>query len=442
MNKRSVKWLYDELPELVRKEILPRENAEKIRQYYGPVVEISKRKIALIVFSCFGTVFIGLGVILLVAHNWDELSRPVRTVLSLIPLLAAQCLTGWMLLFRNESIAWREGVSAFLMLSIGISISLISQTYHISGEESDFILTWMVLGIPVIYLVRASLPVIFYLAGITIWSGEVQSVGGQAMLFWPLFAFIIPHYWQALNRNPYSFRSVHLSWGICLCLCVSTGIVLEKALPGLWIIVYASLFAIMYYVGCFRFGNVMFLRSRPFQNVGVVGISVLSLLLSYEWPWEKIGWHNYRSEGWYHGIPAIADYILTVALLSLAVCFLADFVRQKRVAGTYIGLAPVLAVIGFMVAGFEDTTVFPMVLFNVYLFVLAVGTIVMGIRDNRLGTVNAGLFVLSALIVARFFDSSFGFVARGLIFIGIGIGFLTTNLVLASRDKGRQGEST
>ncbi len=168
MNKRFVKWLYNELPEMVCQGILSDEIAENIRQYYGPVQEINKRKIALIVFSCFGAIFIGLGIILLVANNWNELSRSSRTFVSMIPLWVAQFLTGWTLLFKKDSIAWSESVSTFLFLSIGIAISLISLTYHIAGNTSDFIFTWIVLGIPVVYLLNVSLPILFYLIGIII----------------------------------------------------------------------------------------------------------------------------------------------------------------------------------------------------------------------------------------------------------------------------------
>jgi hypothetical protein len=70
------------------------------------------------------------------------------------------------------------------------------------------------------------------------------------------------------------------------------------------------------------------------------------------------------------------------------------------------------------------------VLFNLYLFALGIGTLVIGLRGRRLGVVNAGMFVLSAVILCRFFDEDLGFLARGVAFIVVGVGFLVTNLVL------------
>jgi hypothetical protein len=46
---------------------------------------------------------------------------------------------------------------------------------------------------------------------------------------------------------------------------------------------------------------------------------------------------------------------------------------------------------------------------------------------------NAGLLVLAALIMARFFDSQFGFVIRGIAFIVLGVGFLAANVYLVRR---------
>ncbi|MEI8064267.1 MAG: hypothetical protein WCH84_09410 [Verrucomicrobiota bacterium] len=98
-----------------------------------------------------------------------------------------------------------------------------------------------------------------------------------------------------------------------------------------------------------------------------------------------------------------------------------------------IGLAPVCGVAGYTVAATCEFGVLGQALFNVYLFILGLGALIAGIRGNKLGTVNAGLVALAALVVARFFDSHLSFLARGLAFIFIGIGFLATNVVMLRR---------
>ena len=50
----------------------------------------------------------GGGIILLVAHNWDFLTRPVRCAIAFAPLVLSQALAIFVLLRRNESAPWRE----------------------------------------------------------------------------------------------------------------------------------------------------------------------------------------------------------------------------------------------------------------------------------------------------------------------------------------------
>lgn len=433
MNKKAVRWLFGELPELVGNGVLSSESAEKLRRYYSDFDRKSTRPAALTVCSILGALLIGLGIILLLAHNWNELSRPVRTVVSLTPLILGQVLAGWTIVRRKESVAWREGSATFLTIAIGASISLISQTYHIPGDMASFTLTWSLLAVPLVYLMHASVPAILYLVGITTWAGFTQGQGGHAIAFWPLGALIVPHFWQAIKENRYGVRSSVLGWAISLCLSVSIGIILEKVLPGLWIVAYSGLLAVLYLTGALWFGEAPTIWRRPFHTVGAAGIPVLSLLLTYEWPWETIGWRFYRSGRRLHEFAAISDYFLTAALLIIAAYIVSTCLRRGQTDKLLFGAAPIVAGITYLLCGFGLNDLFPIIMFNAYLLVLGVGTIALGVRDGRLSVVNIGMLIMTAAIVARFFDSSMGFVVRGVAFIILGIGFLTTNLLLLRR---------
>ena len=57
-----------------------------------------------------------------------------------------------------------------------------------------------------------------------------------------------------------------------------------------------------------------------------------------------------------------------------------------------------------------------------------------GLRNGRLGTMNLGLLLVSAVLVARFLDIEWSFVVRGVAFVVLGVAFLGVNLrMLASR---------
>ena len=183
---KHIKWLASELPKLVDDGVISSDAADKLREHYGEVDPNSGRRIALTICSILGSLLIGAGIILLLAHNWRELSRSTRTILSIAPLAISQILALWVLWSGRDSAAWREGVATFLTLSIGASISLVAQTYHIHGDLGSFLLTWSVLSLPLVYLMNASFPAIIYLVGITSWSGYEQSSAEHAVMFWPL----------------------------------------------------------------------------------------------------------------------------------------------------------------------------------------------------------------------------------------------------------------
>ena len=429
---RGIRWLYGELPGLVGEGVLPPEVAERVRKHYGePGEPAGAARVALTLSALLGAVLIGGGVILLLAHNWEGLSRPTRTILSLAPLVLAQALAGWCIWRGKDTAPWREGAGTLLGLAVGASIALVSQTYHIPGDFGDFLLAWMLLAVPVVYLLDATLPAALYLVGAVSWAGYIRSERGWPQLFFLLAAVVIPHLWRLWRENRYGQGAIWLSWVMALCVICALGFCLEGALAGIWIVAYSGLFALLYAVGRMWFGEAPSAWQRPFHSAGAMGVAILSFLLTYRWPWEEVGWnHSHRM---IHGSAAWIDYTLASALTIASVAFLAKSLRRREVLAALVGAAPAVAVAGYVLAAGMDASRTSMLLYNLYVFVLGVATAVSGVRCGRMGTVNAGMLVLAVLIAARFFDSDLPFLVRGLAFIAVGAGFLATNVILLAR---------
>src|SRR5262249_59078022 len=62
-----------------------------------------------------GAVLVGGGVILILAHNWDNLGRAARAAMAIAILVAAQALTILAVHRRRQSMAWGEATSALLV---------------------------------------------------------------------------------------------------------------------------------------------------------------------------------------------------------------------------------------------------------------------------------------------------------------------------------------
>lgn len=428
MNQRHIQWLHEELPTLVSKEVLSAEAADRVRRYYDEAALGARgRNWAVVAFSILGAALVGSGIILLLAHNWDDLSRATRTILSFAPLVCAQAIAAWVLWKRRNSTAWREGAGTAVTLAIGATVSLIAQTYNISGDFGSFMLTWTLLALPVIYLLGASMPAVLYFVGITAWSGDARLNGGQPLWFWLLTALVLPHLWRLVRVNRSQPRAVAVCWALAICLGVGTGICASDMLSNWWILIYAGVLAAMYQVGERWFDEPAHWWQRPFQTIGGLGGFVLALLLTCKWPWHETityGRHDYPP----------AELAVAAVWIIAALLLWVESVARRRVAGAMFGALPVAAVIAYWLAAKNETgELLATLVFDIFLFALGVGTLWRGLSEDRLGIVNAGMLMLSALIVARFFDSDLSFVVRGLAFIVVGIGFFATNMVLIRR---------
>ena len=434
MNRVSgIKWLYNELPNLINRGIFSEEIAKKLRQYYGEVKSVSRTTTMLIILGTVGALLIGLGIILLFAHNWENFSRLTRTILSLLPLVIGQYLCLWVLRNRPESGAFKEATGTFLSLMVGASISLISQTYNLPADASAFILTWMFLIIPITYFMQASIPAAIYLVGITIWSSMQWNDPGRAFMFWPLLLIAIPHFIWTLGREVYALRTALLALIISICITIAAGQSLGKIIPGSWIIVYTSIFSIFYSLGHLKIKEFSASWQPIFRFVGAVGSFILALMATYSFVWHSYRYSEYSSM-FKSKLPlpvVFGETIVSICLITLALLLFYDNLKRKNTSVALFSVIPLLAIIGFITN--EGSAVLPIIIFNLYLFVSSISRIREGIRRPNLAVVNSGMLMLAVLIIARFFDSDINFILKGLVFICVGIGFLAVNLRLARR---------
>lgn len=431
MNKRWIKHLYEQLPVLIDKGILSPETVERLRDYYGSAENREGQRAVVVIFSILGSLCIGLGIILLLAYNWNKLPIFVRTILSLVPLILAQILAFRTMLYRKESDAWREGTASFLFLMTGASIALVTQTYHIPGDYFDFTLTWMLLGLPLVYLMRAAVPAVIYVIGITAWTGSAKSMGINPVFFWPLAALIVPHILQTARNSSYAIRSAFLGWAVSVCLCIAIGVTLAEIMGTFGIIIYSCFFAALYLTGLLWFDEDSAVWRRPFQAAGMLGILVIAYVLTFQ----LREWANWDFPDFAESVP---EYILAILLAGTYIFLLVKFIRRNKTAVLLFVLLPLLTSVIYTLSAFPETGLIPLLLANLYLLALGVSTIITGVRDEHLETINGGMIILIAWIAARFFDWNVGFIIRGVTFIIIGSGFLITNLMLIRRRRSKE----
>ena len=90
MNSKLLK----ELPQLVKDNVMTPDVASKIEAYYSTKQENHPNKL-FTVFGVLGSVLVGLGIILILAHNWDDFPRTLKVVFAFLPLVISQLFVGY-----------------------------------------------------------------------------------------------------------------------------------------------------------------------------------------------------------------------------------------------------------------------------------------------------------------------------------------------------------
>ena len=77
-----------------------------------------------------------------------------KSCISFLPLLIGQAATAFSLLKKPTDKAWTEPSAVFLFFAVRASMALISQIYNIPGNFSVFVLSWMLLCLPLVYIIN------------------------------------------------------------------------------------------------------------------------------------------------------------------------------------------------------------------------------------------------------------------------------------------------
>lgn len=422
--------LRKDIADLLSAGIIDQDTAERIEQYYLTKAGPPQNKLV-IVFGILGSLLIGMGIVLILAHNWDQLSRTVKTVFAFIPLLAGQAVCGYTLLRQRESTAWREAGSTFLIFAIGACIALISQIYNIEGSLGAFLLTWAILTLPVVYVMNSSVASLLYLAGITWYACEISYWGNhtqESYTYWGLLLLIIPHYYHLYKQGRESNFFTFHNWFIPLSVITTLGTV-ATGIAELMFIAYMSLFGLFYLIG-----NTPVLRDQKIRNngylaLGSLGTVSLLLGLSFDWFWNDLRTREFTPGEWLYTPEFFAAIILSVAAAAL-------LVYQKKNQSP-ISLKPVEPVFLLFICAFFIglTSSYVTVLINLLVMAIGIMTIREGALRNHFGILNYGLLIVTVLIFCRFFDTELSFVTRGILFMTVGAGFFYANYRMVKKKR-------
>lgn len=429
MSKEAA-WLLRELPALVGKGVLDDAAAARLHAHYAALPQGLSWGMLLLAIG--GAALIGLGIILIFAHNWENWTPGVRVALSLAPLLLGQIAVAQAL--RNGSRLWSEAAGLFTALAIGASIALIAQTYQFGGDLPRFLLTWTPLALPLIYLLDASAVAALCWIGALGWalasstdgwwtSNDSLHTALRLPGFLLLAALPLPHLLRHIRLDRASARVSWLLRVALMMLAIGYAVSTHHDNFSSLLFVYAAMAAAATLAGRRYFSGVHGLWGNPLFGLGMLGVCAVALTGTVHEMWSDLrpAWD--------------AALLLPLTLALLAAWMARASLREGApllplLLAALTPLMLLLAALGPSAAGVAT------VLGHLYVLALAAALIHTGLRESRLALANLGVSLAAALVLLRFFDSDLSYVVRGVGFIITGAGFFVAVFWLRRRVRG------
>ncbi len=426
--------LQKDLSELIQAGILSESKASEIRTFYQNKKNNSPNKL-LVVFGVIGATLVGMGIILILAHNWDELARSTKTALAFFPLIIGQIACGFTLLKKPESQAWRESSSVFLLFAIGASISLVGQIYNIPGNLASFLLVWTLLSLPLVYIMKSSMISLLYLAGITWYACEVGYWGFSWRKpladyhYWGLLLLILPYYYSLIKNSPKSNALTFLHWFVPISIVIAFGTT-SKGNGYFTTLAYFCLFNFFYLLGNLPAFSLEGRLGNGYFKIGSIGMIVMLVGLSFGDSWSELT----RKESYFENVFQANTFWASIVLIIGCGILLYRKIQQQGISELKPKEPTFLLIAVLFLVGLSFPTI-SVILVNVFILALGIITTKLGADKEDLRTMNYGMLIISALIICRFLDSDLDFVMRGVGFILLGAGFFATNYWMMKRKK-------
>jgi len=424
------RWLLERLPEWERDGLIGTDAARTLRERYtaGREPQRSQSGLVQIIMGALGALLIGAGLIAVIGYNWDDFPRSVRLLFAFVPLLATQ-IAGFLVLRRGDAAAvWvRETTALLQALATGASIAIVSQIYNLGGEWPDFLFWWMLLSLPLVWVMRARSVAIFYLISIATWSASQVEYGktwSESPLLYPILLLGLFPYWP--GWPPRQTLSVSLRWvmtisAICGFFAAAVFVSEERDSyigyhfePMIWLwTVTTAAFVLL-----------------PLRQTAIAEPVTRKpqVLLGSFWLF------GYGLSATFRGFDATEGMIEALNLpwsWGLLVVFSVFFLlalKQRRWAVLSISFIALLPLVGGAVKPLQAWV------FTLYLAALGLALIILSL-GGRQGAPRFGALLLSVLIILRMADSQFSLLTKGVVFIVVGVAFLAFNIFLGRHQR-------
>ena len=413
--------IFNQIQELQNEGVITPETALDISNYYQFKNKSSSSRLT-VIYSVFGSILIGLGLILLFAHNWDEMSKIAKTIVAIAPLAITQILGGYFMYKKPDNLAVREGIGSLLFICIGLSISMVSQIYNIVGSLDSFMQIWLLLTLPLLLIFRSSM--IAFLATIISTSYAILDGDALSIVIYIVTTGLILTHFSILNKKKPNSNYINLaSWIIPSALSIGL-YAFEQSNDELLFLSYFWLFTLFIWVG----NSKSWKDKSNFRNglklIGSLGILVMLIMISFHEMADTL--ITYKMD---FGQEWVSIVLISISLLLLIILKKGLFgaLKKDQLCMAFIPIT--------FVFFFSQSEIISAIIVNALILIIGIQKVFLGLKNNRLSQLNIGLIIISILMSCRFFDYHMDLLLRGIVFLALGLGFLLSNLKIIKTRK-------
>gem|GEM_PF-192805 len=414
------------LNELLQEGIITSEQLDQINEFHQKKSGLEPNRI-LILFAIIGSALIGLGIILIIGHNWDSFPRAVKTMLGFLPLIIGQIACLYTLLRKTKSQVWREASSCFLFFAIGASIAMISQIYHLQGSLDSFLLVWMILALPVVYLMNSSSVSILYTLGISYYLLQTFPKKGDYGFFsyWGLLLAIIPYYitvWKSNLESP-TLKTLH--WLLPLSMVFSLFKFMHDG-PQL-LSTFLAVCILFYQIGLYLYHHNRIHLNNSYRTIGMIGSIIILFIGSFSGFWSEISTESST-------MPLLSSIYFWIGITCFIAAIVLLLLNNKSSQSIHKIILTICVLLAYPLF-FIDVPIFiKVIVINLMILMIAVSNIKDGFNQSKLSVMNLGMIYITILIICRFFDFDISFIIRGIVFVLIGLAFFAANYILINQN--------
>ena len=374
-SSRFAAELREELPKLVKDRVITKLQATRIAGRYAS--DHGSKIVGII--ATFGAVLVALGVLTLVAMNWEDIPRAWRVAALFLATFGTAGAGHWL---RSTNRFPRVGSSlVFLGCALfGVTLVLIAQMYHLSLSSGSWLLVWLVAIAPLAYLARSKSALALSLLVLSAWIAYRVSRLGDA---------------GAWNEIEGVFRI----WPLTVSIFLSYGAVLWGA---------ADL-------------HERYAVTRDFAATYRIVGAFLMLLNAYflTYRWFTDGFWNATAFAALGTLPLLAVWVMAV----IGAGAVAVKGRERTAVALAIGILSLGAAGIVTNPGFQGSSLFTpySLIANIIMLALIVGTAALGIAWRARWLVNLAALFFAVDVVSRYFEFFSDRLSGGVFFIVTGV---------------------